>query len=69
MITVTYLKIMRHIFLLLTGPELIFVIYPQGLSPLPSPAIWAFLYFLMVLTLGLDSQVIYQISPLMLCRP
>ena len=40
-----------------TGPELVFVIYPQGLSTLPSPAMWSFLYFLMVFTLGLDSQV------------
>lgn len=40
-----------------SGPDLLFVIYPLGLANLPSPAVWAFLFFLMVFTLGLDSQV------------
>ena len=50
------------VFFIHTGPELVFVIYPQGLSTLPSPAVWSFLYFLMVFTLGLDSQVSYSIT-------
>ena len=45
----------------ISGPDLLFVIYPLGLSRLPSPAVWSFLFFLMVFTLGIDSQVIHRI--------
>ncbi|KAK3100556.1 hypothetical protein FSP39_021741 [Pinctada imbricata] len=38
------------------GPGLIFVAYPEGIARMPFPPVWAFFFFLMILSLGLSSQ-------------
>lgn len=39
-----------------SGSGLVFVVYPEGLARMPLPALWSFLFFFMIFTLGLDTQ-------------
>lgn len=39
------------------GPGLVFLVYSTALSELPFPSIWAVLFFLMLFTVGFNSQV------------
>lgn len=41
----------------MTGPELVFVVYPEALTKLPMSHLWGVPFFLMLITVGVDSQV------------
>ena len=40
-----------------TGPGLVFTVYPQAISTLLYSPVWSVMFFLMLITLGLDSTV------------
>lgn len=41
------------------GPGLVFIVYPAAIATMPGSTFWALIFFMMLLTLGLDSSVSY----------
>lgn len=39
------------------GPGLVFIVYPAAIATMPYSTFWALIFFMMLLTLGLDSSV------------
>lgn len=46
----------KMVIICVTGPGLVFVVYPQALAKMPYANAWAILFFCMLLMLGVDSQ-------------
>lgn len=42
------------------GPGLVFIVYPAAIATMPGSTFFALIFFMMLLTLGLDSSVIYR---------
>ena len=41
----------------IVGAGLVFVVYPEAIATLDGSVFWAIIFFLMLITLGLDSTV------------
>ena len=41
----------------IVGPGLGFVAYPEGIAQMPAAPVWAVMFFFMLFTIGLGSQV------------
>lgn len=43
------------------GPGLVFIVYPEAIATMHGSSFWSVLFFVMLITLGLDSTVIQTI--------
>ena len=51
------------------GPGLVFVVYPEALAKFPVPQLWSVMFFAMLLSIGVGSQVKRFIFSARLLRP
>lgn len=46
------------------GSTLVFIVYPEAIATMPWAPVWSIFFFLMLLTLGLDSSVLFLFQPI-----
>lgn len=50
------------------GPGLVFIVYPAAIATMPGSTFWALIFFMMLLTLGLDSSVSFRKNHLVVVK-
>lgn len=46
-----------HVRVRVAGPGLAFIVYPRAVAMMPMPQVWSACFFIMIILLGLDSEV------------
>lgn len=52
-----FLQLVNKVLIFLPGTGLAFIVYPEAISQMPAPTVWAILFFFMMLIIGFSSEV------------
>jgi len=57
MVMLMLVLVLMLMLVMTAGPGLVFVVYPEAIATLPGSVGWSIIFFLMLITLGVDSAV------------